>query len=70
MLSHVASALRRCCGFARVLYRCFLEARPAVQDIFLLRLLAGASFAGPLFIEGINFSPWVGQEVYRSRPSY
>jgi 4-hydroxybenzoate polyprenyltransferase len=37
-----------------------LEARPTVQGIFLLRFLAGASFAGPLFTEGINFPLWVG----------
>jgi 4-hydroxybenzoate polyprenyltransferase len=58
-MSYVASAPTRCCGVAKVLYRCFLEARPAVQGIFLLRFLAGASFAGPLFAEGINFSLWV-----------
>lgn len=32
----------------RVIWLCFLEARPAVQGIFLLRFLAGASLAGTL----------------------
>ncbi len=56
----VSSVLRRCCGATRVLYRCFLEARPAVLGIFLLRFLAGASFAGPLFAGGVNFPLWAG----------
>lgn len=42
-----------------MLYWCFLEARPAVQGIFLLRFLAGASFAGSLSIGGA-FALWGG----------
>jgi 4-hydroxybenzoate polyprenyltransferase len=60
----VNSVLRRCCGAVGVLYRCFLEARPAVQGIFLLRFLAGASFAGPLFAGGVNFSLWAGAALW------
>ncbi|MDQ3864906.1 MAG: UbiA family prenyltransferase [Actinomycetota bacterium] len=47
-----------------MLYRCFLEARPAVQGMFLVRFLAGASFAGPLFTEGINFPLRVGATLW------
>ena len=44
-----------------LLWRCFLEARPAVQGIFLLRFAAGASFGGPLLAEGPDdFSLWAG----------
>jgi 4-hydroxybenzoate polyprenyltransferase len=64
MSSYVTSTLRRCRGVATVLYRCFLEARPAVQGIFLLRFLAGASFAGSLFTEGINFPLWAGAALW------
>lgn len=45
-------------------YRCFLESRPAVQGIFLLRFLAGASFAGPLFAGGVNFPLWGGAVLW------
>lgn len=34
--------------FVEVCGLCFREARPVVQFVFLLRILAGASFAGPL----------------------
>jgi 4-hydroxybenzoate polyprenyltransferase len=47
-----------------VLYQCFLEARPAVVGIFLLRFLAGASFAGPVFAGGVNFSLWGGAALW------
>ena len=60
----VSSVFRRCCGAAGVLYRCFQEARPAVVGIFLLRFLAGASFAGPLFADGVNFSLWGGAALW------
>lgn len=43
-----------------IVYRCFLESRPTVQGIFLLRFLTGASFAGPVFAGGMNFSLWIG----------
>ncbi len=49
-----------CCRAAGVFYRCFLEARPAVQGIFPLRFLTGASFAGPLFAGGVNLPLWGG----------
>src|ERR671916_1265913 len=53
------------CRLVGVLYRCFLEARPAVQGIFLLRFLAGASFAGPLFVGGVvNFPLWGGAVLW------
>ena len=48
------------CRVAGVVYRCFLESRLAVQGIFLLRFLAGASFAGPVFVGGVNFPLWGG----------
>lgn len=43
---------------AKISYWCFLEARPAVQGIFLLRFLVGASLAGPLLINDLRL--WVG----------
>ncbi len=53
------------CRVAEILYRCFLEARPAVQGIFLLRFLAGASFAGSLSAGGlINFPLWGGAALW------
>ena len=61
---YVTTLTERCWWLAGLLYRCFLEARPAVQGIFLLRFLAGASFAGPLFAEGINFPLWVGAALW------
>ena len=48
-------------GLLLLLWRCFLESRPAVQGIFLLRFAAGASFAGPLLAGGPNaVSLWMG----------
>ena len=45
--------------------RCFLEARPVVQGIFLLRFLAGASFAGSLFAGGVlNIPLWGGAGIW------
>jgi 4-hydroxybenzoate polyprenyltransferase len=38
--------------------------RPAVQGIFLLRFLAGASFAGPLSVGGVNFQLWGGAALW------
>ena len=54
----------RCREIAGVLHKCFLEARPAVQGIFLLRFLAGASFAHPLFADGLSFSLWGGAALW------
>src|SRR3954466_11060842 len=56
-MSYSTLAVRWCCRIAEVLYRCFLEARPAVQGIFLLRFLAGASLATGSVI---NLSMWGG----------
>src|ERR687886_1192506 len=54
----------RCREIVGVLHKCFLEARPAVQGIFLLLFLAGASFAHPLFADGLNFSLWGGAALW------
>ncbi len=55
----------RCLWGAGVFYRCFLESRPAVQGIFLLRFLAGASFAGSLSAgEVVNFALWTGVALW------
>ncbi|MBV9453200.1 MAG: UbiA family prenyltransferase [Rubrobacter sp.] len=61
---YVDSVFRRCCEAAGVLYRCFLEARPAVQGIFLLRFLAGASFANPLVVGGVKLSLLIGAALW------
>ena len=62
---YVALAVGQCFRVAEVLYRCFLESRPAVQGIFLLRFLAGASLAGPLFVRGVvNFPLWGGAVLW------
>lgn len=58
-MSYVALVVGWFCRIAGILYRCFLEARPAVQGIFLLRFLAGASFAGTLSTGGA-FTLWGG----------
>jgi 4-hydroxybenzoate polyprenyltransferase len=64
-MPQVTLVIRWCCRVAGILYRCFLEARPAVQGIFLLRFLAGASFAGPLFAgEVVNFALWAGVALW------
>jgi len=64
-MPQVTLVIRWCCRVAGILYRCFLEARPAVQGIFLLRFLAGASFAGPLFAgEVVNFALWTGVALW------
>ena len=60
---YVALAVGQCFRVAEVLYRCFLESRPTVQGIFLLRFLAGASFAGPLFVGGVENLPLLGGAV-------
>lgn len=44
----------------RAIWLCFLEARPAVQGIFLLRFLAGASLAGTL----ANWRVWESAAVW------
>lgn len=51
-------AQRYCRECAKMVYRCFLEARPAVQGIFLLRFLVGAHFADPLLGRGTDFLLW------------
>lgn len=56
-MSYVGLVVGWCRRVASIFYRCFLEARPAVQGIFLLRFLAGASFAGSLSIGGA-FALW------------
>src|SRR5215212_2004128 len=64
VMSYVNLVLGRYCKAARILYRCFLEARPAVQGIFLLRFLAGASFASPLFAGGVSCSLLAGAALW------
>jgi 4-hydroxybenzoate polyprenyltransferase len=61
---YVDPVFRRCREAAGVLYRCFLEARPAVQGIFLLRFLAGASFANPLLAGGVSLSLLIGAALW------
>jgi 4-hydroxybenzoate polyprenyltransferase len=64
-MPQVTLVIRWCRQVAGMLYQCFLEARPAVQGIFLLRFLAGASFAGSLSAGGvINFPLWFGAAVW------
>lgn len=63
-MPYVTPMLSWCRRIAGVLHRCFLESRPAVQGIFLLRFLAGASFAGPLFTGGVNFPLWGGAALW------
>ena len=64
-MPQVTLVIKWCRQVAGMLYRCFLEARPAVQGIFLLRFLAGASFAGSLSAGGvINFPLWFGAAVW------
>lgn len=62
-MSYVGSVVGWCRRVASIFYRCFLEARPAVQGIFLLRFLAGASFAGSLSIGGA-FALWGGAALW------
>ena len=64
MMSCAALVFGWCRRVARICRLCFLEARPAVQGIFLLRFLAGASFAGPFFARGVNLSLWVGAALW------
>src|SRR5215210_997390 len=60
-MPYVSLAVGWCRLVIGILCRCFLEARPAVQGIFLLRFLTGASFAGSLFAtEAVNFTLWGG----------
>ena len=64
-MSRVTPVVRSFCLVFMVLYRCFLEARPAVQGIFLLRFLAGASLADILFAGGIvDFRLWGGAALW------
>ena len=62
--SFAASITKTYRRVARVSYWCLLEARPAVVGIFLLRFLAGASFAGPLFEGGANGTLWAGATLW------
>lgn len=64
-MPQVTLVVRWCYRVAGILYRCFLEARSAVQGIFLLRFLAGASFAGSLAAgEVVNFALWTGAGLW------
>jgi 4-hydroxybenzoate polyprenyltransferase len=64
-MSYVSLAVGWCRLAIRILCRCFLEARPAVQGIFLLRFLTGASFAESLFTPGtISFTLWGGAALW------
>jgi len=45
-------------SFVVTSYRCLVESRPVVQGIFLIRFLAGASFAGPVYVT--NLTLWAG----------
>jgi 4-hydroxybenzoate polyprenyltransferase len=64
-MSYVSLVVGRCRLVVGILYRCFLEARPAVQGIFLLRFLTGATFAGSLFATGaVNFTLWGGAALW------
>lgn len=64
-MPYVTPVASWCSRTVGVLYRCFLEARPAVQGIFLLRFLTGASFAGTLSAGGaVNFSLWGGAALW------
>lgn len=59
-MSYAVSIIGWWLRILRIVYRCFLESRPTVQGIFLLRFLTGASFAGPVFAGGTNLSLWIG----------
>ena len=52
LLARLLSGCRRAVVVA---WLCFMEARPAVQGIFLLRLLAGAFFMGSVFSSESSF---------------
>lgn len=60
----IVRAPRRRPGIVKTLYWCFLEARPAVVGIFLLRFLAGASFAGPIFAPWAQIGLWGGAALW------
>lgn len=57
----VIGCLRR---LTTLLWRCFLEARPTVQGIFLLRFLTGASFSAPLLVLAANSTLWIGAALW------
>ncbi len=63
-MAYAASVFGCCRKVVLMLYRCFLEARPAVQGIFQLRFLVGASFAGPLFYGGAHYSLLAGAAIW------
>lgn len=63
-MCQVLSVSKHCSTVALALYKSFLEARPVVQGIFLLRFVAGASFAGPLFSDTWSFSLWSGAALW------
>lgn len=62
--SFVTGMVSRLSRFAKVLLLCLLEARPAVQGIFLLRFLAGASFSGPLLSGAASTSLYAGTALW------
>jgi 4-hydroxybenzoate polyprenyltransferase len=57
----VVGRTRRLIG---TLYLCFLESRPTVQVMFLLRFLAGASFAGGFFAGKVDLCLWVAAALW------
>lgn len=62
--SFFTRAAGRLSRFARLSLLCLLEARPAVQGIFLLRFLAGASFSGPLLSGAASLSLYAGAALW------
>jgi 4-hydroxybenzoate polyprenyltransferase len=64
-MPYISLAVGWCRLMIGIICRCFLEARPAVQGIFLLRFLTGASFAGSLFTTGmVSFTLWGGAALW------
>jgi len=51
-------------GILTLLWRYFLEARPVVQGIFLLRFLTGASFASPVPALATSPELWFGAALW------
>lgn len=63
-ISYAAWSAKTCQQVVRVFYWCLLEARLVVVILFLLRFLAGASFAGPIFTGRTSFSLWGGAVLW------
>lgn len=59
-----AKSAKTCRRIAGTFYWCFVEARPAILGIFLLRFLAGASFTGPLVAGGATPALWAGAALW------